>query len=391
VLAYLAATQARESSDVEDSQPGKILHEVRDGEMAMLGEVPFRHYYGSVDATPLFVALAGAYYERTGDKAFIESIWENIEMALGWIEKYGDADGDGFVEYFMRSPKGLSNQGWKDSYDAVFHRDGTLAEAPIALCEVQGYVYLAKRKAAEMALVLGYGERSFELLREAEAFKLHFENSFWCEDISAYALAIDGRKEACRVRSSNTAQCLYTGIVSQKHAAVIAGSLLKPEFFSGWGVRTIPTDEVRYNPMSYHNGSVWPHDNALIAAGLAHYGFKDNVLQILAGMYEASLFLERRRLPELFCGFERRPGEGPTLYPVACSPQAWSAATVFMLPRPFDQGNRRPRLPYASAPARLPGGDRHPQPPGWRGIGGYPSGAFGPAHRLQRAEQARKR
>ncbi|MEX2217440.1 MAG: glycogen debranching N-terminal domain-containing protein [Phycisphaerales bacterium] len=331
VLSFLAAHQAGAADAENDAEPGKILHEWRDNEMANTREVPFGRYYGTVDATPLFVALAGMYWGATGDRALCGRLWAHVERALSWIDRSGDLDGDGFVEYQCKARGGLSNQGWKDSHDAVFHADGSPAEPPIALCEVQGYVYDAKSRAAVLARALGHVERADELEHQARILRGRFHEFFWCEGIGTYALALDGHKRQCCIRTSNAGHALFTGIADAGVAGRVAAGLMDEPMFSGWGVRTVGEGEARYNPMAYHNGSVWPHDNSLIAMGMSRYGHNEHALRLLRSFLEASTYVDLQRLPELFCGFGRRSGSGPTQYPVACSPQAWAAGSVFML------------------------------------------------------------
>jgi glycogen debranching enzyme len=355
VLRRLAHLQSEVDDPSCDATPGKILHEMRGGEMAALAEVPFKLYYGSVDSTPLFVMLAGLYAERTGDYALMAELWPAIERALAWIDGPGDPDGDGFVEYARATDTGLANQGWKDSHDAVFHADGSLAVGPIALVEVQGYVYAAKRLAADCAARLGLDERAMMLRRQAATLRTRFDEAFWCEEIDTYALALDGAKRQCRVRTSNPGHALATGIATRERAARIASGFLEHRFHTGWGIRTVAAGEVRYNPMSYHNGSIWPHDNAVVAAGLSRYGFKHAIIPVFDGVMRAATYMDHRRIPELYCGFRRRPGRGPTLYPAACSPQAWAAACPFflmqaMLGLQFDPAGRSIRLVNPTLP-----------------------------------------
>jgi glycogen debranching enzyme len=355
VLRRLARLQAEAEDERADANPGRILHEMRGGEMAALGEVPFGLYYGSVDATPLFVMLAGLYAQRTGDYALIREVWPAIERALAWIDGTGDGDRDGFVEWTRASDSGLANQGWKDSYDAVFHADGRLAEGPIALVEVQGYVFAAKRMAAACARALGDARRARRLEEEARLLRARFERAFWCEDLGTYALALDGAKRPCLVYTSNAGHALATGIAGSARARRVAGHLLSAAFNSGWGIRTVAQSAARYNPMSYHNGSIWPHDNALIALGLARYGIKEGIVAIFESLIQAATYMDHRRIPELYCGFRRRQGRGPTLYPVACSPQAWAAAAPFsllqsMLGLEFDHAAHQIRLVNPTIP-----------------------------------------
>jgi glycogen debranching enzyme len=357
VLGFLAETQATETDEKRDAEPGKILHELRKGEMAQLGEVPFGCYYGTVDATPLYIMLVGEYFARTGDLDSVRRWWPNVRAALRWVDTDGDPDGDGFVEYRKQSAAGLDNQGWKDSSDAIFHADGSLVRGPVALCEVQGYVFAAKRHAANLARALGEADAATRLEREAEQLRRKFEAAFWCEELSTYALALDGEKRPCRVIASNAGHALLTGIAAPDRAARVAETLMRVGSFSGWGIRTVASSAARYNPISYHNGSVWPHDNALIARGLARYGHKEAALRVFGGLFDAVSYWDPRRLPELFCGFARRH-TAPTMYPVACSPQAWASASVFALVQAslglkFDHGAGEIRFEYPMLPGFL--------------------------------------
>lgn len=354
VLRYLAQEQATEFDPLAEAEPGKILHEVRGGEMAAVREVPFRRYYGSVDSTPLFVMLAGAYLDRTGDLATLQTLWRYIDLALGWMDRRADADG--FVTYERSTEDGLANQGWKDSFDSISHADGTLARGAIAPCEVQGYVYAARRAGATIARRLGLEEQSAVLEAKAEHLRQAFEARFWCERLGTYALALDGEGRQCQVRSSNAGQLLLTGIAAPERGRRVAAGLMESRFFTGWGIRTLAADEARYNPMSYHNGSVWPHDNALIALGMARVGLRAETVRLFEGMQAAAAAADLHRLPELFCGFHRRPGQGPTSYPVACTPQAWAAAAIpafvqACLGLSFDPAARAIRFDHPELPA----------------------------------------
>jgi len=321
VLRYLAATQCPNSSGGNGAETGKILNESR------AGAVP--DYHG-VDTTPLFVMLAGAYYQRTADLDLMTELWPAITAALRWIDVYGDVDGDGFVEARPRGA-GPAQHSWKSSPDAVFHSDGRLATGPLAMCEVQGYVYAARLGAARIARSLGETPRAIALVEAAQALQARFNTSFWCSDIESFALALDGDKQPCRVRASNAGHCLYTGIAHAERARQVIAGLGDEHFFSGWGVRSVAESELRYNPMSYHNGSVWPHDNALIAGGAARYDDKTFALRILNAQFEAARHFDLLRLPELFCGFRRKGREAPLHFPVACSPQSVSAGATFLL------------------------------------------------------------
>jgi glycogen debranching enzyme len=330
VLAFLADHQAQERSPFRDSAPGKILHEMRRGEMTALQELPFGRYYGGVDTTPLFVMLAGAYADRTGDLAFIDKLWPALTAAMAWIEGEGDSNGDGLLDYARARASGLENQGWKDSFDSVFAADGCFPDGPIALVEVQGYVHAACRAMAELASRRGESEAAGHWRRRAELVREAVEQRFWMDEAGFYGIAVDGHGALCRVRASNAGHLLFTGLAAPERAARVVAQLASPAFNSGSGIRTLAVGEARYNPMSYHNGSVWPHDTALCAAGMARYGDRAQVIEVLNQLFEAAVRFGMR-LPELFCGFARPPGEPPIAYPVACLPQAWAAGAVFML------------------------------------------------------------
>ncbi|MBN6149962.1 amylo-alpha-1,6-glucosidase [Xanthomonas sp. AmX2] len=330
VLAYLAQHQARETSAFRDSTPGKIMHESRKGEMVALQELPFGLYYGGVDTTPLFLMLAGAYAERSGDQAFVDQLWPSLTAAAGWIERSCDADRDGLLAYHRGEPGGLLNQGWKDSGDSVFHEDGTIPPGPIALVEVQGYACAGLEALAALADARGAHADAARWNARAQALREKIETLFWDPALNFYAIARDGEGRRCRVRASNAGHLLFAGATSAEHARAVAAQLGSPAFDGGWGVRTLASGQARYNPMSYHDGSVWPHDVALCAAGIARYGERLDAARLLTELFEAAAHFGMR-LPELFCGFPRSPGQAPIAYPVACLPQAWAAGSVFML------------------------------------------------------------
>ncbi len=329
-LTVLAAYQATAVDDRRDAEPGKILHELRTGEMAGAGELPHTPYYGSVDSTPLWLILLGETFDWTGDLALLDRLWPNALAALAWIDTYGDRDGDGFVEYGRRSERGLLNQGWKDSSDAIRNRDGVEAVPPIALAEVQGYVFDAKRRIAALARIRGDEAHAARLEAEAETLRQRFEAAFWVEDQQYYALALDRDKKPADAIGSNAGQCLWTGIVSKERAGAVVERLTGPSMFSGWGIRTYASDQPGYNPIGYHTGTVWPHDTSLIAFGMKRYGFDDAANRVVSQVLEAAQRFADYRLPELFCGFDRADQHIPVPYPVACSPQAWAAASSFL-------------------------------------------------------------
>lgn len=335
VLKYLSHTQAQINEPYREAEPGKILHEARYGEMVNLNELPYKNYYGTIDATPLYLVLAGRYFERTGDLGLISELWESLLQALAWLEKKIAEDKHGFLSYEQHSAQGLLHHGWKDSYDCVYDENGKDALAPIALCEVQAYAYLALTSMARLSEARQLLDTSERLKRSAQKLKRRFNQRFWRPELQSYALALDGNGNPCDIRSSNAGHTLFSGICSDSYVSTLVTTLMDEESFNGWGIRTIASTEPRFNPMSYHNGSVWPHDTAIIAAGLARYGYQDEALAIFEGMFAAAEHFEGSRLPELFCGFDRSFAEQPIKYPYACAPQSWAAGSVFMLVQSF--------------------------------------------------------
>lgn len=331
VLEFVFKTLGTRMDPFTDEQPGKVFHEMRRGEMSKTREIPFIPYYGSVDATPLSLILLHEYIRWTLDLDFLRAIWPQAMRALEWVEKWGDIDQDGFLEYAKLSPNGLVNQGWKDSHDSIMHADGTLARAPIKLCEVQGYAFRARVGMSSLAHLLGEEVLAQRLRQEALELKSRFTESFWNAEGRYIYLALDGENQPCAVRTSNMGQCLWSQILAPLQGKAVAEHLLSDAMFSGYGIRTLSARETSYNPLSYHNGSVWPHDNSLIMEGLRMYGFSEELEKLSMGLLNVLEASSDFRLPELFCGFRRRDEAPPVPYEVACKPQAWAAGAVFLM------------------------------------------------------------
>jgi glycogen debranching enzyme len=330
-LQWLAEYQADAIDDWRDAEPGKIPHELRVGELAHLHRVPHTPYYGTADATILYPIVLHEAWSWTGDENLVRRHLDTARRCLDWIDAYGDFDGDGFQEYRARGPQGYHNMGWKDSVDAIVYPDGSQVAQPIALVELQGYVFDARLRMAELFDALGESETAAGLRASAEHLRQKFENTFWCDDLDFYALGLDPLKLPIKSLASNPGHCLWSGIVSADRAVRVAQRFLQADFWSGWGIRTLSATHPAYNPYSYHRGSIWPHDNALIAAGFKRYGFADECARVARDMFEAASFFEGYRLPELYAGLARQGGSFPVQYLGANVPQAWAAGSVFQL------------------------------------------------------------
>ncbi len=330
-LRVLARYQGTEHNDWRDEEPGKILHELRTGEMTRSGEMPFGPYYGSVDATPLFLILLSETYNWTADDELVRELLPAAYRALDWIDRFGDLDGDGFIEFLRRSPKGLFNQGWKDSWDANMRPDGNVARPPLALVEVQGYVYEAKYRMASLLRAFGDIGRAERLRKAAADLAKRLERAFWMPGPGYYAMALDEKKRPLEVISSNPGHLLFTRVLARDRARAVVNRIMHEDMFTGWGWRTLASSERVFNPLSYHRGSVWPHDNSLIAHGMALNEFRRPVLRLLTAMFQAALNFRDYRLPELFCGVQRRENDEPVHYPVSCSPQAWASGALLLI------------------------------------------------------------
>jgi Glycogen debranching enzyme len=323
-LLALSRWQGKELDAWRDEEPGKILHELRVGEMTQSGALPFSPYFGSVDSTPLFLLLAGEYFRWTNDLELLAQLEPNLRAGLRWLKDYGDSNGDGFIDYEKRSSKGLVNQGWKDSWDALMHADGSPLAPPITLVEVQAYVYAALEGLAPVFAALGDAETAHDLLRQAGSLQARFNREMWTPD-NFYALALDGEGRQAASIASNAGQALCSGVATMEQAASVIDRLMQPDMFSGWGIRTLSAESPCFNPQGYHVGSVWPHDNSIIAMGFKRYGFEGELNRLVTALFEAAMAFPYYRLPELFGGMARSANHSPVPYPVACRPQAWAA------------------------------------------------------------------
>ncbi len=332
-LLKLAQLQATELDDWHDAQPGKMLHEMRRDELTKLHQLPYEPYYGTVDTTILWIVTLAEAYNWNADLSMLDECRAPLEKALNWIDKYGDFDGDGFVEYLTHSKKGLRNQGWKDSGDAIVYPNGELVEPPIALCEVQGYVYDAWLRTAFIYEVWGEKEEAKKLRQKAESLYQRFNEKFWMESEGFYCLGLDDKKQQIQSITSNPGHLLWSGIVPQERAKKLVNRLFQPDMWCGWGVRTLSSQNLGYNPISYQRGSVWPHDNSIIAAGLKKYGYHEEANRIAEGIFAAASYFQAGRMPELFAGIERQDDNFPVPYPDANIPQAWAAGSIFLLIR----------------------------------------------------------